>query len=284
MKTFAGIVVVGAFFVASCVMDQPALRAQEQAAVSAEKSPQLPPGLDTSFMDTTTDPCVNFAQYACGNFSKVYPTPADMPGYGPFYIMYEHTEYTLHSLLKKVEADDSARTPNEQKTGDYYATCMNKDAIQEAGLKPLLAELDRIAALKSKSELTTLLAHYQMINVNGVLQLRRAAGFEGRAEADCLSGPGRAGIAGARLLPADRSGDEKTRQQYVQHVTNMLKLLGETDDAAASDARRSWLLETALAKASMDITSQRDPNECVSSRCGGAVDRADAGDCVAEIF
>jgi len=259
MKTFAGIVVVGAFFVASCVMDQPALRAQEQAAVSAEKSPQLPPGLDTSFMDTTTDPCVNFAQYACGNFSKVYPTPADMPGYGPFYIMYEHTEYTLHSLLKKVEADDSVRTPNEQKTGDYYATCMNKDAIQEAGLKPLLAELDRIAALKSKSELTDLLAHYQMINVTAFFSYGEQQDLKDARKQIAVVDQGGLGLPERDYYLRTGAADEKTRQQYVQHVANMLKLMGETDDAAASDAKKIMVLETALAKASMDITSRRDP-------------------------
>ncbi len=101
-----------------------------------------------------------------------------MPGYGPFYIMFEHTEYALHSLLEKVEADNPSRTPNEQKTGDYYATCMNKDAIQAAGLKPLQAELDRIAALKSKSELTDLLAHYQLINVNAFLSYGEQQDFK----------------------------------------------------------------------------------------------------------
>ncbi len=52
---------------------------------------------------------------------------------------------------------------------------------------------------------------------------------------------------------------EKTRQEYVQHITNMLKLMGEPDTKAASDAQKIMQLETALAKVSMDITSQRDP-------------------------
>jgi putative endopeptidase len=39
----------------------------------------------------------------------------------------------------------------------------------------------------------------------------------------------------------------------------MLKLMGEPDAKAASDAQKIMALETALAKVSMDITSQRDP-------------------------
>ena len=60
-----------------------------------------------------------------------------------------------------------------------------------------------------------------------------------------------------------RTGDapEKTRTQYVQHITNMLKLMGEPEAKAASDAQAIMQLETALAKVSMDITSRRDPNK-----------------------
>src|SRR6202035_601867 len=53
--------------------------------------------------------------------------------------------------------------------------------------------------------------------------------------------------------------DEKLRQQYVEHIGRMLKLLGEPEDKAAADAKSIMELETALAKNSIDITSARDP-------------------------
>jgi endothelin-converting enzyme/putative endopeptidase len=259
MRTFAGILALGALLGAFCVINIATVSAQEQAAVSSEKNPQLPPGLETRFMDTAADPCVNFAQYACGNFSKVYPTPADLPGYGAFYILFEHTEYVLHSLLEKVEADNASRTPNEQKTGDYYATCMNKDAVQAAGLKPLEAELDRIAALQNKSELTGLLAHYQLINVNAFLNYGEQQDYKDARKQIALVDQGGLGLPERDYYLRTGAADEKIRQEYVRHVGNMLKLLGETDAAAGSDAKKIMDLETALAKASMDVTSRRDP-------------------------
>jgi putative endopeptidase len=58
-----------------------------------------------------------------------------------------------------------------------------------------------------------------------------------------------------------RTGEaaEKTRTQYVQHMTNMMKLMGEPEAQAASDAKAIMELETALAKVSLDITSRRPP-------------------------
>ena len=137
---------------------------------------------------------------------------------------------------------------------------MDKDAVQATGLKPLQADLDSIAALKSKSELTALLAHFQLINVNAFLSYGEQQDFKDARKqiADVDQG-------GLGLPERDyylRTGDaaEKTRKQYVEHITKMLKLLGEPDEAAAPARRKKIMeLETALAKVSMDVTSQRDP-------------------------
>jgi len=51
----------------------------------------------------------------------------------------------------------------------------------------------------------------------------------------------------------------KLRQEYVQHMANMLKLYGEPADKAASDAQAVLAMETSLAKVSMGMVDRRDP-------------------------
>ena len=216
-------------------------------------------GLNTAFIDKNADPCSDFFQYACGNFSKLHPIPADRASYGNFDLLFDENEKALHAILDKATTNSASRTPNEQKIGDYYASCLDTAAIDKDGLKPLQPEFDRIDALKSKSELPALLAHDQLINVGAFLSFGEQQDFKDARKQIAVIDQGGIGLPERDYYLRTGAADEKLRQQYVQHVTNMLKLLGETEDKAAADAQKIMQIETALAKVSLDITSQRDP-------------------------
>ena len=60
-------------------------------------------------------------------------------------------------------------------------------------------------------------------------------------------------------LDRRRPRSKKLRDQYVEHVTKMFVLLGDTPEQAAEEAADVMWIETALAKGSMARVEMRDP-------------------------
>ena len=218
------------------------------------------PGLDKSLMDTSADPCVDFYRYACGNWSKLHPIPSDSPNSDQFYNLEQYNRQVLRGILEKAASGGADRDADTQKIGDYYASCMDDEAIQRRGLAPLEDELERINQLSSKDQLPELLAHYQLINVNAFLGFGSQPDFSDARKMIAAVEQGGLGLPEKDYYLRSGDKDKEIRDQYVQHVARILKLLGSSDKEATSDAAAIMSLETALAKESLDVTAQRDPH------------------------
>jgi putative endopeptidase len=218
------------------------------------------PGLDTTLMDKTVNPCTDFFEYACGNFASLHPIPADRSSFGLLTMVGEYNQEVLHAMLERAAEPSRQRTSNEQKIGDFYASCMDVATINQKGLEALQPELARIAALKSKSELPELLAHDQLIGVNPFFGFGEAQDFKDARKQIAVLDQGGLGLPEKDYYLRKGEAADKTRNQYVRHVANMMRLLGESEANAEHDAEKVMEIETALAKVSMDVTSQRDPN------------------------
>src|ERR1700733_5729594 len=78
-----------------------------------------------SALDKTADPCVDFYQFACGTWKKNNSIPSAQPIWSRFGELAERNREVLRGILENA-AKATNRSANEQKIGDYYATCIDE--------------------------------------------------------------------------------------------------------------------------------------------------------------
>ena len=232
------------------------------AAHSQSSQPAAAPELrvfDPSLIDKSVDPCDNFYKFSCNGWFERNPLPPDQTSYGRFTELYELNRKHLREMLEAAAVPAATRTPNEQRVGDEYASCMDTATINRLGIAPLQPELDRIAALKSGGELPALLGHLHSIGVNAFF-LMYAQPDNANANTTIQHY-----MAGGLGLPerdyyfrTDAKSVEQ-RKQYVDHVHKMLVLAGEPEEQALKDADAVLALETRLAGASLKRADMREP-------------------------
>ncbi len=215
---------------------------------------------DPTLVDKSVDPCDNFYRYSCNGWFKKNPLPPDQTSYGRFTELYELNRLHLRQILDAAaSAHPASRTANEQKIGDEYASCMDASAIDKQGAAPLQPELDRIAALKSNEQLPALLGHLHRIGVGAFFGMSSNQDFDNASQVISFYFAGGLGLPERDYYTRTDAKSVEQRKQYVEHVKKMFTLAGEPEAQAAKNAQTVLDMETRLAKASLTITEQRDP-------------------------
>ncbi|MGC2887803.1 MAG: M13 family metallopeptidase, partial [Candidatus Acidiferrum sp.] len=249
-------IIVTAVLVAAIMMAGAGLRASAKPAGDAGYW-----GFDTANLDKTCKPCDDFYQFAMGGWMKSNPIPPEYSTWGSFSQLLDKNQQNLRQILEAAEKQQAAAGSNEQKIGDFYASCMDTTAIEAAGTKPIDSQLASIAAMKSTADLQAEAARLQQQGV-GVL-FRFSANQDAKDSSQVVGAAWQGGLG----LPEREyylKQDDKSKQlrdAYVKHVARMFELLGDSPEAAAPEAATVLEIETHLAESSMKNTDLRDPEK-----------------------
>lgn len=128
------------------------------AALSATAAtPEFPPwGVTLSYMDPSVSPGSDFFRYANGGWLKTATIPADRRLAGINLEIERRNEAKLKAIVTSLMArKDGELGAEERKLRDLYAAFEDTRRIETAGLRPVRADLARIAALETATELAT---------------------------------------------------------------------------------------------------------------------------------
>jgi putative endopeptidase len=217
-------------------------------------------GLDLSAIDQSADACTDFYQYACGNWIKDNPTPADQVRWvRSFSLLRERYLDELRQELARAAAKPAS--PLEKKYGDFYAACMDVEELQKKGLEPLKPALERIAALNDSKGIASLIGDLAAAGDPVPLFRLDVEPAPKDSTKPILS------ISQGRVPLLDREtygggyNSEYVAEPYEGHIVRVFMLSGDTLRQAMSEEGAALGIEKALARASTKRAESADPDK-----------------------
>lgn len=223
-------------------------------------------GISKAAMDTSVKPGDDFYAYSNDNWQKTTAIPADRSSIGAFYIAFLETEKRTRELVDAIVKSGGDPKTDDGRIAAFYKAYTNTQAIYAAGLKPVEADLARIAAITDKASLSKALGEQTRADVDPL----NATDFEtenlfGIFVTQGLATPGEVipyVLQGGLGMPEREyylSGDAKMASIRAAYKTYIAKLLTEAGIADADvKAGRIYDLEVKIAKAHANREQSED--------------------------
>jgi putative endopeptidase len=218
-------------------------------------------GFEAANLDRTCKPCDDFYQFAMGGWMKTHSIPPEYSTWGSFSQLVDKNQQNLREILDAAAKQQAKPGSNEQKIGDFYASCMDTEAIEAAGTRPIDRELAGIAAMKNGADLEAQAAQLQKEGVGVLFGFRANQDAKDSTQVVGAAWQGGLGLPEREYYLKQDDKSKQLRDAYVKHVAKMFELSGDSSDAAATEATTVLGIETSLATASMKNTDLRDPHK-----------------------
>jgi putative endopeptidase len=223
-------------------------------------------GVNPALRDLAVKPGDDFDSYANGAWRKTTEIPADRSSTGVSFEVFQKAEKRNADLVREAGAGKPAAGTPQRMIADYYAAYMDTDGIEKRGLAPLKERLDRIAGIKTKTDLARVLGQDLRADVDPL----NATNFWtenlfGLFVTQALSDPSRTvpyllqgglGMPDREYYVSTTPEMVKLRDAYQAYIGDLLKLAGNTDPAA--NVERIMVLEIKIATAHLDQTTSQD--------------------------
>jgi predicted metalloendopeptidase len=227
---------------------------------AAAAQPPLSSGIDTAAMDRTCKPCDDFWRFANGGWVDKNPIPARYSNWGTFTVLQEGNRERLRVILEQAAANRNAASSADQKRiGDFYASCMDTNAIDALGSKPIEPLLARIKNLKSSAEVRALLVELQRENPIAPFGFFGSPDLKNSKEMIVNVSAGGLSLPERDYYFKDDERTKKIREEFLKHIAKTFELLGDSPETAAAAAKTVSDFETVLAQATMTNVQRRDP-------------------------
>ncbi|PZX56928.1 putative endopeptidase [Algoriphagus ratkowskyi] len=199
-------------------------------------------------IDSSIKPGDNFFMHVNGIWYDSAQIASDQSGVGSYSFLNIPQKQLLENILEEVSRAENTTASIEQRVGDFYASGMDEDAINQRGFEPIQPVLSTIEAINSVKEL--------MSFVTGEIKSGNQSFISiGISPDDENSSINIAHFTQTGLGLPDRDYYFKTdsstlaiQKAYVDYLSTLFQLTGSAEAAAKINAEKVYAVEENLAK------------------------------------
>ncbi|WP_028898206.1 M13 family metallopeptidase [Prevotella sp. HUN102] len=219
---------------------------------------QNQPGVKAENLDKSVRAADDFYQFATGGWQKNNPLPGAFSRFGSFDQLQEDNNKRINTILNELLKKKTKEGTVEQKLGNFYKLAMDSVRRNKEGVAPVMPLLNEMEAAKTLNDLRAVQVKYALFGYG----IPMSYGFD----ADEKNAKMNIFIvyqSGLTLGQKDYylDNDKATRDirnAYKQHIVNMFKLFGFSQEEAAKKRDAIIRFETALALVSKSRTELRN--------------------------
>ena len=213
--------------------------------------------LDPKNMDVGAGAGVDFFRFANGGWLDANPVPPEYGSWGSFREVQVGNEILLRRLLDEAASDVRDRASSDI-AGRYFASGLDTDTIDAAGIDPLRPWLSRIEAVDSVDDLRSLAVELHPYGVRMLFGWYVAPDFEDSDRYLLYLLQGGLGLPDRDYYLRKDDRSIELRNLYRAHISTQLQNLGDGEDEAGRQGAAILDLETALAAPSYTAAQRRD--------------------------
>lgn len=214
----------------------------------------------SSHIDSTVKASDDFFMYANGKWFKQNPIPPAETHNGLWLLIQDTINSQIRSVCESAAAlTNTEKGSNKQKIGDFFFTGTDSVSLNKKGISDLKSDLDAIDAISDINGVIKEAAYIRQISGSPLFSF-----FVGQddkiSSKNCIF----IGQGGLSLRDRNYYFDTDTRavnirKKFLEHLSNMFKIMGYDDAKASRSADNLMKLETAIAKVSRKREDTRDP-------------------------
>ncbi|MDG1255774.1 MAG: M13 family metallopeptidase [Glaciecola sp.] len=256
-KTTIATLVAASFILGGCTGQAPTTTTSTVVEAVAAKAELGSFGVELSARNLEIKPGDDFFMYASGNWYDNYELPADKTRFGAFSKLAERSNDEVKAIIEDLAAKENL-SGTEKLVADYYNAYMDTDTLDALGITPLQATLTDIANIADVAGLTKTFGEAWLTGTTTPIWGGMWTNPKDPNQYQLHVGVSGIGLPDRDYYLLDTERFVNIRNEYQNHIAQMLAFAGVHEADAQSQAAAILALETKIAEIQWPREKRRD--------------------------